>query len=155
MVLRAVAAGTRLFRRRRKAMPRAVPEMRVDGPACGASPCFYFAVVASPSSAASAISASLCPKTGHFGIPNPEKRPSVPQNLPFWDPDVRKTRLRAQKHAILGSRTWKISPSLGKTGTFAHPRQGKQHSVGQNRHFCPSAAGKKGKGGSRSQGGKG
>ena len=164
--------------------------------------------VASPSSAASAISACRpCPKTGHFGVPNLEKLTSVPQKQPFWDPEPRKTPSRAPKHAILGSRSqenalpcpktchfgipnpenlafvgqnrrfcpstagktplrWakqallsirgrENSTSLGKTGTFAHPWQKKQHSVGQNRGFCPSTAGKTGKGGSRSQGSKG
>ncbi len=69
---------------------------------------------ASPCPAASAISASLCPKTGHFGVPNPEKCPSVPQKQPFWDPDVRNTRLRAPKQGILGSRTQKNAPPFPK-----------------------------------------
>ena len=62
-----------------------------------------------------------CPKTCLFGVPSPEKRPSVPQNLPFWVPSLGNTTL-----------------PLGKTGTFAHPNPKKQLFVGQNRHFCPS-----------------
>ena len=62
-----------------------------------------------------------CPKTRHFGVPNPEKHTSVPQNLPFWVPSLGNTTL-----------------PLGKTGTFAHPNPKKQLFVGQNRHFCPS-----------------
>ena len=71
--------------------------------------------VASPCPAASAISACRpCPKTGHLGVPDLEKRPSVPQKQPFWDPDVRNTRLRAPKQGILGSRTQKNAPPFPK-----------------------------------------
>ena len=82
------------------------------------------------------------PKTGHFGVPSPEKRPFVPQNRPFWGPEPGKTPLRTPKHAILGSRSRKYSFSLGKTGVFAHPKTKIRPFVGQNRRFCPSAAGK-------------
>ena len=67
----------------------------------------------------------LCPKTGHFGVPNPKILTSVPQNQPFWGPSLGNTTL-----------------PLGKTGIFAHPRPEKQLFVGQNRHFCPSEPGK-------------
>jgi len=81
-----------------------------------------------------------CPKTCHFGVPKPGKRPSVPQNLPFWDPEPGKSRFRWAKQAFLPIHGRENAAPLGKTGTFVHPRQGKQHFVGQNRHFCPSVA---------------
>ena len=99
--------------------------------------------VASPSSAASAISACRpCPKTGHFGVPTSGKLVSVPQNRAFWGPELRKTHLRTPKTAILGSRTWKNAPPCPKTGHFGFPDLEKLASVPQKQPFWDPEPGK-------------
>ena len=81
-------------------------------------------------------------KTGTFAHPQQEKRLFVGQNKGFCPSEAGKTALRWAKQALLPIRGRKNSSPLGKTGTFAHPQQEKRLSVGQNRHFCPSTAGK-------------
>ena len=66
-----------------------------------------------------------CPKTCHFGVPKPEIQ-----------------RSRWAKQVFLPIRTRKTGLSLGKTDVFTHPRTKNRPFVGQNGHFCPSAAGK-------------
>ena len=83
-----------------------------------------------------------CPKTGHFGVPSPEKRRFVPQNRAFWVPGLGEIAPPLGKTGVFAHPRQGKSALMGKTGVFAHPRQGKQRSVGQNRRFCPSAAGK-------------
>ena len=134
---RAVAAGFRIIRRRCPEAPVLHRPFRLLPPP---SPPAFRTPKQAILGSRTWKNSPLCPKNSHFGIPTLGKRLSVPQNRAFWGPEPRKTPLRAPKQGILGSRTRKISPSLGKIGTFAHPWQGKRRSVGQNRHFCPSTA---------------
>ena len=83
-----------------------------------------------------------CPKTGHFGVPNLGKHTSVPQNRPFWGPEPGKTHLRTPKQAFLVSRTRKNTPPCPKSCHFGFQNPETRPFVGQNRHFCPSVAGK-------------
>jgi hypothetical protein len=79
-------------------------------------------------------------KTGIFAHPRSEKRPFVGQNRHFCPSAPRKTAIRWAKPALLPIRGREISPSLGKTGHFAHPQPENQPFVGQNGAFCPSVA---------------
>ena len=73
-----------------------------------------------------------------FAHPQQEKRLPVGQNRRFCPSTAGKTALRWAKQALLPIRGRINGSPLGKTGVFAHPRQGKQLPDGQNKGFCPS-----------------
>ena len=66
----------------------------------------------------------------------------VPQNMPFWVPEPGNPPLRTPKQAFLVSRTRKNTPPCPKSCHFGFQNPETRPFVGQNRHFCPSVAGK-------------
>ena len=114
---RAVAAGSRSFRRRCPApvyplftpafslpspcLPPAFPRLRSTEPAKPAK-----LVWRTPKTAILVSrpreNCPLCPKNRHFGVPRPQNSSGVPQNQPFWCPGPVKKARCTPKPAILG-----------------------------------------------------
>ena len=123
---RAVAAGSRSFRRRCPApvYPLFTPAFSLPSPAFAPpnpqNPQNSSGVPQKPPFLVSRAreNCPLYPKTSHFGVPPPRKLPVVPQKPPFWGPAPAKLVWRTPKPAILVSRTSEKSPLYPKTSHF-------------------------------------
>ena len=113
---RAVAAGFRIFRRRCPEAPVLHRPFRLLPPP--SPPAFRTPKQGILGSRAQENAAS-CPKTGHFGFPNPENLAFVGQNRHFCPSVAGKTPLRWAKQGFLPirgreNRQWRIQESGGK-----------------------------------------